>query len=63
VVTAKPDDEHRVAAEQILSRGAVNAVERRQLYQEAGWKSFDPAAPAFTQSEIDAERRRYKSPL
>jgi hypothetical protein len=61
VVTAKPDDEHRAAAEQILSRRAVNAIERRKLYQDAGWKSFDPAAPAFTQAEIEAERRRYNS--
>lgn len=61
VVTAKPDDEHRAAAEQILSRRAVNAEERRKLYQDAGWKSFDAAAPAYTESEIDAERRRYNS--
>ena len=45
----------------ILSRRAANAVERRKLYQDAGWKSFDASAPAYTQSEIDAERRRYNS--
>jgi hypothetical protein len=58
VVTAKADDEHLPVAEQLLSRSSIDVVERRKLYEGAGWRSFDPAAQPYTQAEIDAERRR-----
>ena len=61
VVTAKTDDEHLAVTQQLLSRGAVNAVQRRKLYQDSGWKSFDPAAQPYTPAEIDAEHRRYSA--
>ena len=63
VVTVKPDEKHLSAAEQILTLRAVNTTERMKSYRGAGWRSFDPAAPTFTQTEIETERRRYSSAL
>jgi len=63
VVTAKPDEKHLAAAEQILARRAVNTTERVRSYRDAGWTEFNPNAPAFTPTEIEAERRRYNTGL
>lgn len=63
VVTAKPDEKHLSAAEQILARRAVSTTERIKSYRDAGWSEFNPNAPAFTRTEIEAERRRYNTGL
>jgi hypothetical protein len=59
VVTAKPDEDHLLAAERILSQRAVNRTERIKSYRSTGWTKFDAAAPPYTAAEIAAERRRY----
>jgi hypothetical protein len=41
----------------------VNTTERVRSYRDAGWTEFNPNAPAFTPTEIEAERRRYNTGL
>jgi hypothetical protein len=60
LVTVKTDNEHAPAAIGILSNRAVDRPTRTRLYQEAGWRSFDPAAEPYTAAQLDEERRRYR---
>lgn len=60
LVSAKVDDARAADAQAILSRNkTVDISARGQAYHEAGWNSFDPAAPAYTSEEVAKERTRY----
>ena len=61
LVSVRPDsDGERTAAEQVLlARGGVDATQRGLSYREAGWASFDEAAPPYSADEVAAERSRY----
>lgn len=60
LVSAKVDDAHATEAQAILQRHkTVDISSRGQAYREAGWSSFDPAAPAYTTEEVAKERTRY----
>uniref|UniRef100_UPI0035CC7C24 general stress protein n=1 Tax=uncultured Sphingomonas sp. TaxID=158754 RepID=UPI0035CC7C24 len=60
LVTAKVDEPLVPTARNILGDDrTVNVAERRNAYETQGWSSFDEAAPAFTDSDIAAERARY----
>lgn len=60
LVTAKVDAPLEATARQILSDDrTVNVGERRQAYQSQGWNRFDDTAPAYSETEIAAERARY----
>lgn len=60
LVTAKVDAPLEATARQILSDDrTVNVGERRQAYQSQGWNRFDDTAPAYSDTEIAAERARY----
>ncbi len=61
VVTAKADEKHIVAAEQILGRRAVNLTERSKFYRESGWREFNPDAPPYSAEDIEIERKRFLS--
>ena len=58
LVSAKVDDTHSHAAGVILGR-AIDVRLRQDDYERAGWKGFDPAAPAYTSDQVLAERQRY----
>ncbi len=60
LVTARVSDDKVALAESVLKSGtAVDPAERRASYQEEGWTSFDPKAPAFTREDVTRERERY----
>jgi hypothetical protein len=60
IVTARVDEPLVPTARNILGDDrTVNVAERRNAYETQGWSSFDEAAPAFTDSDIAAERARY----
>jgi hypothetical protein len=60
LVTAKVDEPLVSTARGILSDDrTVNVAERRQAYEAQGWSRFDEAAPAYSDSDIEAERARY----
>lgn len=61
LVTAKVDDALVPTARGILSdERTVNVPERRNAYQAQGWSRFDDTAPAYSDSDIAAERARYE---
>ena len=37
----------------------VNVGDRRQAYEAQGWSKFDETAPAYSDSDVAAERARY----
>jgi hypothetical protein len=43
----------------ILNRSAVNLQTRRAAWQKSGWKSYDPAAKAYSADEVRKERSLY----
>lgn len=60
LVTAKVDDPMAQTARNILSDDTtVDVSDRRQAYEAQGWTRFDEAAPAYSDSDIAAERGRY----
>ncbi|MGY2733883.1 general stress protein [Sphingomonas sp. UYP23] len=60
LVTAKVDEPLVPTARNILGDDrTVNVTERRNAYETQGWSTFDETAPAFTDSDIAAERSRY----
>jgi hypothetical protein len=59
LVAARVTDADRSRYEVILDRGAVTVQVRVAAYREAGWKSYDPKAAAYTPEEIQRERELY----
>ena len=60
LVSAKVDDARAAEAQAILQRNkTVDITARGQAYRDAGWTTFDPDAPAYTNEEITRERARY----
>ena len=60
LVTAKVDEPLVATACNILGDDrAVNVAELRNAYETQGWSSFDEADPAYTDSDIAAERTRH----
>jgi len=59
LVIAKVDETNRLFVEQIFSMaGAVNVVERGNLYRSTGFTAYDPNAPVYTPEQILAEREQ-----
>jgi hypothetical protein len=49
-------------AEDILAKSPrVDITARRNAYAESGWKSFDPTLDAYTPTEVEQERGRYRA--
>jgi hypothetical protein len=42
--------------EAMMNQSAVNLEERRDLYRESGWQSFDPNAAPYTADQVRSER-------
>jgi hypothetical protein len=42
--------------EAMMNQSAVNLKERRDLYRESGWQSFDPNAAPYTADQVRSER-------
>jgi hypothetical protein len=60
LVTARVDDAQAQTTRSILENDrTVNISERRRAYEKQGWSKFDETAPAYTDSEIAAERSLY----
>lgn len=60
LVTAKVDEPILPTARNILGDDrTVNVAERRKAYATQGWSRFDEAAPAYSDSDIAADRARY----
>ncbi len=60
VLSARVDESEAARLEAVLagSGGHVDVAARRAEYQAEGWNRFDPAAPAYTASDVQAERKR-----
>ncbi len=62
LVTVRTDSMQAARIDAIMSgTGAVNIRERGAAYRAAGWDKFDPAAPAYTPTEVEAERLRMRA--
>jgi hypothetical protein len=60
LVTAKVDEPLVSTAKTILTdERTVNLADRRKSYEAQGWSTFDDTAPAYSDSDIAAERARY----
>lgn len=60
LVLAKVDDSHVQIARNILGdERSVDVVDRRNAYEADGWKRFDETRPAYSDSEVVAERGRH----
>lgn len=60
LVSAKTDDKHFAAAEEIMNRTRyVDIAARSQAYRTAEWRGYDEKAPIFTPAQIVEERNRY----
>jgi hypothetical protein len=60
MLTARVDESQAARLEAALatSGGHVDVAARRSEYQSEGWSRFDPAAPALTATDVQAERKR-----
>lgn len=61
LVTARVADDLVPTARAVLTdQSTVNVAARRDLYRTQGWTRFDPAAPAYTADQIEADRRLHR---
>jgi hypothetical protein len=60
LVTARTDQPRDLVEAALNKHEPIDPAVRRREYETAGWKEFDPKAPAYKpdQSEIDRIRRR-----
>ncbi len=64
LVTVRADDSMATTINAALDhRAPVDVMARRAEYEDAGWKGFDAAAPAYTADDLTAERSRRVRPL
>ncbi len=62
LVTVRTDETQAARIDAMMAgTGSVDVRQRGETYREAGWKSFDPEAPAYTPSEVEAERQRMRA--
>jgi hypothetical protein len=62
LVTARVADNMAGPAEDILARSPrVDISNRRTMYAQSGWKSFDPAQDPYSSAAVERERARYSS--
>jgi hypothetical protein len=59
LVSARVMEGDRVRLDGILNTSAVNLRDRSAAWQKSGWKTFDPAAPAYGPDEVRRERQLY----
>jgi hypothetical protein len=60
IVTAKVPDDEQVKYAAIMDKSAFDIAAREQSYRSAGWKGYDPAAPAYSADQIRKERETYR---
>lgn len=60
MLTARVEEGQAARFEAVLasSGGRVDVAARRSEYQSEGWSQFDPAAPGYTTTEVQSERKR-----
>jgi hypothetical protein len=62
VISVRCEGSESLRIRDVLERhGGVDPEERGQVYREAGWIGFDPAAQPYGRREIDEERQRAKA--
>jgi hypothetical protein len=59
LVSAKVPDADRARLDAILDRSAVDMQSRKAAWQKSGWKTYDPAAKAYSADEVRKERTLY----
>jgi hypothetical protein len=59
LVSAKVADADRARLDAILNRSAVDMQSRKAAWQKSGWKTYDPAAKAYSAEEVRKERSLY----
>ena len=64
LVTVRADDEKAATVERVMAeRRPVDWQQRESDYKGSGWDKYDPKAPAYTTSEVQAERDRVRAGL
>jgi len=59
LVTVRADDTMAGTVNAVLDgRTPFDPAVRQTKYEQAGWKGFDPAAPAYTAEQVVTERSR-----
>jgi ASC-1-like (ASCH) protein len=62
LVTARVEDNRARIAEDILNKAErIDVQSRRALYEQEGWETFDPEAPAYTPEEVRDYRSIYSA--
>jgi hypothetical protein len=64
LVSVQAHEDKAQEAEDVMQRHhPVDMQQRGQFYREAGWKGYDPAAPAYSGRQKSEERDRYRGTL
>jgi hypothetical protein len=59
LVTVRADETQAARVNSVLDgRTPVDLTSRRNEYEAAGWKGYDPAAPSYTAEQVTTERKR-----
>ncbi len=62
LVSVKAEGERLSEAEDIMQDyDPVDISSRGDMYRKEGWTNYDPDAPAYSDSEADQERERYRA--
>jgi uncharacterized membrane protein len=60
LVSVQADERKAEEADSIMRHhNPIDMEERERRYRESGWTEYDPNAPVYTDSEIQAELNRY----
>jgi hypothetical protein len=60
IVTAKVADSDEAKYAAIMDKSAFDIAAREKSYRTAGWKGYDPAAPAYDANQVRKERESYR---
>lgn len=61
IVTAKVADADEAKYAAIMDKSAFDIAAREKTYRNAGWKGYDPAAPAYNAEQVRKERAAYRA--
>lgn len=64
LVSVRVEESRSQEAESIMqSYKPIDVNQRGARYRNEGWTAYDPKSPSYTQSQIEAERERYRTTL
>ena len=60
IVTAKVPDDEQTKYAAIMDKLAFDVAARESAWRSAGWKGYDPNAPAYDREQVRKERETYR---